>query len=432
MSAYFGWVDFSPTAKNKVKQFLDIMGMGGVMDELGIGSIRDNVSDKLFPGISTLYSRAKYFFITPYILTYWKYSDRIINPDGTVGRTEKDSFRFFDTMEINANAAIIRYYKDNKIKETYFGSVSGPELKRQPSSIYWPGLKKYGLIKTEESLSQMLINDHSIAEDLITDQPEEDGTKEAGEIFGISKISVPYDKDWMRNLSEKGVLLTQNEAQLLRNRMTCDEYNHSLISQLLQDYKLWDLYREKTTSESYPNNRFTRFTKAAINYPNIDSELKSNLILAYNLAIFLYGPHAVYNMLLRHKLGKEDLSDVYRNLARTWFAGLKSNMIDWKSFDIRNYFEAKVNIPGNTKKFLIDLQDLLKNNDDWNVIESRISELVDKQERKNKYKKSRFYKIEHGHSIESDIQEEKWIGLSLLEYRYGSCYQIVNDIYTSL
>ncbi|GEM_PF-345093 len=432
MSAYFGWVDFSPTAKNKVKQFLDIMGMGGVMDELGIGSIRDNVSDKLYPGISTLYSRAKYFFITPYILTYWKYSNKIINPDGTVGKIEKDSLQFFETMEINANTAIIGYYKGNKIKETYFGSVSGPELKRQPSSIYWSGLKRYGLIKTEESLNQMLINDHSIVEDLIADQPEDEGTKEGGEIFGISKISVPYDKDWMRNLSENGVLLTQSEAQTLKNRMTCEEYNNSLISQLLLDNNLWNLYKEKTTTEGYPSNRFTRFTKSAINYPNINEDLRNNLILAYNLAIFLYGPHVVYNMLLRQKIGREDLCDVYRNHAKVWFAGLKTNMIDWNSFDIRNYFEARVNVPGYTKKFLVDLQELLKSNNDWNSIELKISELVDSQERKNKNKKSRFYKIEHGHSIESDIQEEKWIGLSLLEYRYGSCYQIVNDIYTSL
>jgi hypothetical protein len=38
------------------------------VDELGIGLIRDGFSDILFPGSSTIQTRAKYFFITPYIL----------------------------------------------------------------------------------------------------------------------------------------------------------------------------------------------------------------------------------------------------------------------------------------------------------------------------------------------------------------------------
>ena len=37
------------------------------LDELGIGTVRDAFSDMLFPGISTLQTRAKYFVILPYL-----------------------------------------------------------------------------------------------------------------------------------------------------------------------------------------------------------------------------------------------------------------------------------------------------------------------------------------------------------------------------
>ena len=45
MESQIGWIDFSPKDRNRVKRFMDIMGMGGVVDELGIPiSYRCNVS----------------------------------------------------------------------------------------------------------------------------------------------------------------------------------------------------------------------------------------------------------------------------------------------------------------------------------------------------------------------------------------------------
>ena len=39
----------------------------GAVDELGVGTIRDGFSDILFPGTSTIQTRAKYLFIISYI-----------------------------------------------------------------------------------------------------------------------------------------------------------------------------------------------------------------------------------------------------------------------------------------------------------------------------------------------------------------------------
>jgi len=47
---------------------LDLLAEKGVVDELGIGVIRDAFADLLFPGISTIQTRAKYFLIVPRLL----------------------------------------------------------------------------------------------------------------------------------------------------------------------------------------------------------------------------------------------------------------------------------------------------------------------------------------------------------------------------
>ena len=52
-----GWVDFSSEHREKVKSVIDLLSTPGVIDELGIGVIRDSFSDSLFPGISTIQTR---------------------------------------------------------------------------------------------------------------------------------------------------------------------------------------------------------------------------------------------------------------------------------------------------------------------------------------------------------------------------------------
>jgi hypothetical protein len=63
--ASIGWIDFSPAHRERVGTILELLKPEGMVDELGIGSIRDAVADNLFPGISTIQTRAKYFFIVP-------------------------------------------------------------------------------------------------------------------------------------------------------------------------------------------------------------------------------------------------------------------------------------------------------------------------------------------------------------------------------
>ena len=68
--AQLGWIDFCPTHRDKVAAALDLLRPEGMVDELGLGTIRDGIANQLFPGISTIQTRAKYFFIIPYILSF--------------------------------------------------------------------------------------------------------------------------------------------------------------------------------------------------------------------------------------------------------------------------------------------------------------------------------------------------------------------------
>ena len=62
-----GFIDFSKEERNKILATLKLLGTQTALDELGIGVIRDGYADILFPGISTIQTRAKYFVLIPYL-----------------------------------------------------------------------------------------------------------------------------------------------------------------------------------------------------------------------------------------------------------------------------------------------------------------------------------------------------------------------------
>ncbi|MGV9013537.1 MAG: DUF6361 family protein, partial [Flavobacteriales bacterium] len=63
-----GWIHFSDSDRQKVMQVLDLLKPQGTVDELGVGLVRDALADELFPGMTTLMTRAKYFILVPRVL----------------------------------------------------------------------------------------------------------------------------------------------------------------------------------------------------------------------------------------------------------------------------------------------------------------------------------------------------------------------------
>ena len=79
MSAFF-WLDYSERERRKMLDVVDLFREHDTRDELGIGSVRDAFADMLFPGTSTIMTRARYFLLVP-----WAYQ-RLERPARQIGR----------------------------------------------------------------------------------------------------------------------------------------------------------------------------------------------------------------------------------------------------------------------------------------------------------------------------------------------------------
>src|SRR5690606_6538776 len=66
MSA-FVWLDYSERERRKMLDVVDLFREHDTRDELGLGSVRDAFADLLFPGTSTIMTRARYFLLVPWM-----------------------------------------------------------------------------------------------------------------------------------------------------------------------------------------------------------------------------------------------------------------------------------------------------------------------------------------------------------------------------
>ena len=54
----FAWLDTSAEEQRRVREVIALFTQKDTLDELGIGQIRDMFSDAMFPGITTIETRA--------------------------------------------------------------------------------------------------------------------------------------------------------------------------------------------------------------------------------------------------------------------------------------------------------------------------------------------------------------------------------------
>ena len=65
--AALAWLDYSEADQRRAREIVAMFSQRESRDELGLGQIRDTLSDTLFPGTSVLLTRARYFLFVPWL-----------------------------------------------------------------------------------------------------------------------------------------------------------------------------------------------------------------------------------------------------------------------------------------------------------------------------------------------------------------------------
>jgi hypothetical protein len=140
MSSSFAWLDHSESDRRKALDVVDLFREQGTRDELGIGTVRDALADTLFPGISTIQTRAKYFLFVPWIY-------QTLEDNKTRSR---DVARLARKHEIDLISSLL----SSEDTDGVIGKDARAALQRLPSMIYWSGLQVFGIRRFPGSQDQ--------------------------------------------------------------------------------------------------------------------------------------------------------------------------------------------------------------------------------------------------------------------------------------
>ena len=177
-------------------------------DELGLGQIRDAISDGLFPGTSTLLTRARYLLFVPWCLQ--------------LAAQKPNPLKAADQFE----RALIGTVKDTSDTAGLLGMRAGAALRNLPSAVYWSMLRHYGILTDPDmsradatQLPQLLKS----IDDLDTDETAK------GDVWSPSMPPAPAN---FPREAPGGFALTREEAEWLRDRIL-DGAPNTLMSHLL-------------------------------------------------------------------------------------------------------------------------------------------------------------------------------------------------------
>jgi hypothetical protein len=400
MPSTFTWLDHSEHDRRRVLEAVDRFKETDTRDELGLGSIRDTFADMLFPGTSTIQTRARYFLFVPWM--YRQLHEKRVAADKVTARARKEEIQLRDALlESTDTAGVI-------------GKVAGAALKRLPSNVYWQGLGSWKILLYPGSQQQY----HRSFERLHT--AEDGGRDDDGEPLEGGRMTpwhayLPPAPDAFPESAD--FELRPDEARYLAERI-CFAAPRSLLSFLV--------LRGKTAEAQYPWAHPQR--------SEFPAHLQDILHHGQLLAESMHGAALLYNLMLAEELlpgpPRDERTTAFREKIEAWVTELRSRgdaLSQWNRGKFWNLVQQRTRVSGTTHGFVeqwqahAPWQSLRRAADD-----ATVRRLVRDRERQLKGGRAR---------LGNPRALELWNGSSgaeRLSYRWPSAARILVDIHASL
>lgn len=284
MTSGFTWLDFSERERRQALDVLDLFREQDTRDELGIGTVRDALADLLFPGTSTIQTRARYFLFIPWI--YLDLERRRVRTDAVAKAARSDEIKLIYALDASSD------------RQGIIGVEARDKLKRLPSSVYWQGLGRWGIRLFPGSQDQYHRSLDGFYRRALQQEDEEE----------------PEPGNWHRGLPPRPegfprsatFQLSTGEAAYLRDRIMA-ACSGSLFAHLIDN-----------EAGSDPDAGFPWEHRLA---PKLPPRLATQLAHAHNFSQVMNGAALLYNLMLA-ELERSQLVPAYWERLQTWHAQL--------------------------------------------------------------------------------------------------------------
>ena len=196
--AVLAWLDYSEADQRRAREIVRMFSQPESRDELGLGQIRDALSDTLFPGTSVLLTRARYLLFVP-----WFYRE-----GARLRRQGSQLSSWVDTQERRLIGAL----RNGGDSSGLIGGVVGEQVQNLPSTIYWNSLRRFGILRHDGTPTQ-------IAGLRQASRPLDDTTEFVERSDVVWDPSMPGPPEDFFALTSCDFTLTRDEATWLAERI---------------------------------------------------------------------------------------------------------------------------------------------------------------------------------------------------------------------
>lgn len=279
---------------------IELFGERSTRDEIGLGSVRDAFADLLFPGTSTIQTRAKYFLFVPWI--YQQLEARRTPSTVVAERARKLETKLMQAIEDSGDSSGL------------IGQRAKENVHRLASSVYWQGLLVWGIRIFSGSQDEY---HRSLDSYYLRQQTRRAANEEyEGESYHVERqnwhVGLPAAPEAFPE--QASFELSQHEAVYLREQVLTN-CPSSLLAFLLREQIspigkkfVWQLGDE------------------------LPAKLRQQVEHGRNFSEVLWGAQLLYNLMLAEKRDWQERVNLYRQRLSEWaelVASRTSDLREW-------------------------------------------------------------------------------------------------------
>ncbi len=327
-SSTLSWLDSSEHERRTVLQLVSALNEPGTLDELGIGSIRDTFSDELFPGTSTIQTRARYFLFVPWIM-------QMVESSSTSNHANHAR-----RLQLQLRNALVESHASDP---GVIGREAGAALQRWPHDIYWLGTASWGIRRYPGSIPSYFDSlgrpSPWVLAGRALEEPVEGRRDEASEGVAGNWANVPgrpSDFPWKASFT-----LSHEEGEYLRERVELS-HSQSYLAHILrhgrtEELRIGDLPWDHPVAESAPVSVLAWLRDAQL------------------FSLVHQGGVLLFDLMLAELLDDEARRDDYSDRLAMWSGDIGAVGTELRSWDRasmwRRLYEANPRLRPRTREF---------------------------------------------------------------------------------
>lgn len=412
MVSTFTWLAYDDEEAEQLRRVVEAFGDKGTLDPIGFGPVRDAIADLLFPGFSTIQTRARYFLLVPRIFQALE-GQRVPAREFAV-RRKAEEVRLIHALLAGQQSAGAS--SNDPDWSGIIGRNVQERIRTPPSTIYWNGMYTFRIRQFSGGTADHARRLPDFYRRLSNVQYDEDG-----EPVGSSP------SNWDPAVPDAGRLpgdaesfeLTADEAEYLATQFSMARPN-SLTAVMLRDGDAWS------------------DAEAPWEVPTDHPSLTPLLEDAERFSTLSYGAQLLYNVLLferwRTELGATGVTDAEETLEDDLEAWLES--VELRSQELAAFateFPAFVHrisaggarIPDHVQRFFHGWFATVTRGPRAAVGDAEVRETIRRRERQLK---GGLAKLVSRPALESWAMRGELQTAGRLTYRWGTGSRIVSDV----